>query len=190
MRIATGVHKPRTTLLNPTNKQMNKCPTQSASCKSEKEVWAFVGFGPCSKPERIRKFKIKINSREACAVINNIQWKAKTHTFSDSDIAGMESVAEKSLIELGLPLSLRQGAIVQIRSGAAVPKAHKYPRIVSFVTLTRGKSAWFLTEAWVQNSRDTKAGGASPSITPKQYEYVLAKFKTKFSIQVEEPSPQ
>ena len=99
----------------------------------------------------------------------------------------MESAAEKSLIELGLPLSLRQGAIVQIRSGTAVPKAYKYPRIVSFVTLTRGKTAWFLTEAWLQNMRDVKAGGASTSITLKQYEYVLAQFRTKFSIQTEEP---
>ena len=166
---------------------MNKCQPQSASCKSEQEVWASAGFGSYSKPERIRKFKININSRKACDVIKNIQWKAKTHTFSDSDIAGMESAAEKSLIELGLPLSLRQGAIVQIRSGTAVPKAYKYPRIVSFVTLTRGKTAWFLTEAWLQNMRDVKAGGASTSITLKQYEYVLAQFRTKFSIQTEEP---
>lgn len=166
---------------------MTKCQPQSASCKSEQEVWASAGFGSYSKPERIRKLKININSQKACDVIKNIQRKANVHTFSLREIAELGSVAEKSLINLGLPASLRQGASVQIRSGYHVPRAYKYARIISFVTLTRGKSAWFLTEAWVQNSRDVKAGGASTSITLKQYEYVLAQFRTKFSIQTEEP---
>jgi hypothetical protein len=68
-------------------------------------------------------------------------------------------------------------------SGSSLPNAYKYTRIVSHITITRGSSAWFLTEISTCETWDKSAGGTYLTVTPEQDAIACAKFRASYSVQ-------
>jgi hypothetical protein len=127
--------------------------------------------------------KINIKSKEAWEAIKLAQGKARVHCFYFIEWDGMGSVAEKALKSINLPLTHRQGAIVHIRSGGKIPMAYKWRRVVSSVTLQRGKDSWFLIACHTGETNDRKAGRTFVKLKQKQADYLVNKLKSNFGIQ-------
>jgi len=61
--------------------------------------------------------------------------------------------------------------------------AYKWRRVVSSVTLQRGKDSWFLIEAHTSDTSDRKAGGTFVKLKQIQADYLVNKLKENFGIQ-------
>tara|TARA_R110000868_G_C10420541_1_gene723270 strand:+ start:148 stop:537 length:390 start_codon:yes stop_codon:yes gene_type:complete len=127
--------------------------------------------------------KINIKSKSSWDAIKLAQGNAKVHCFHFIEWDSMGSIAEKAINAINLPLSHRQGAIVHIRSGGRIPMAYKWKRVVSSVTLQRGKNSWFLIECHTSDTSCRKAGGTFIALKQKQANYLVNKLKENFSIQ-------
>lgn len=116
--------------------------------------------------------KSRIAIEKALAAVNH---GATAHTYTDADeIISIADRAEKRLLGLGLTKGSRPGAKAHETSGSAVAKSYKYPRTATRVSVTRGASAWFVTDV---RSESIWADGGGPlhvSITPEQDAKVVA----------------
>jgi hypothetical protein len=127
--------------------------------------------------------KLNIKSKASWQAIKLAQGRARIHCFYFLEWDSMASVAEKALHAINLPITHRQGAIVSIRSGGKIPMAYKWKRVVSSVTLQRGKDSWFLIECHTSDTSDRKAGGTFIKLKQKQADYLVNKLKSNFGIQ-------
>lgn len=127
--------------------------------------------------------KLNINYKASWDAIKRMQGRAKVHSFHFIEWDSMGNVAEKALNAINLPLSMRQGAIVHIRSGGKIPLAYKWKRVVSSVTLQRGKDSWFLIACHKSETGCRKAGGTFTMLKKTQADYLVNKLKENFGIQ-------
>lgn len=131
------------------------------------------------------KIKITEQNREAIdAALAKANGKATAHTFtSASSVSAAMRVAEAKLEDLGIPKGQRSGATARARSGGKLPNAYKYRRVVSYITITRGSSAWFLTEATTYETWDKSGGGTYLTVTAAQDAIAIAKFRAAYSVE-------
>jgi len=133
--------------------------------------------------------KIKINdtNREAItAALAAANGKATAHTFThSSSVSAAARDAERKLDDLGIPKGQRAGATARARSNGSVPNAYKYTRVVSRITITRGSSAWFLTDVKAVETWDKTAGGTYVTVTAAQDAIAIAKFRASYSVKKE-----
>jgi hypothetical protein len=130
--------------------------------------------------------KIKINdtNREAItAALLAANGKATAHTFtSASEVVAAKNNAEAQLTALELNKGERAGVVAYAVSGGSLQNAYKYSRTITRVTLLRGSSDWFLTDAKSYDSWQKKAGEVRVTLTCAQAASVVAKFSTRFSV--------
>jgi len=130
--------------------------------------------------------KIKINESNIAAIqaaIEKANGKATAHTFTRaSEIIDCAAAAEAQITALGIPKNERAGATARASSGSRLPNAYKYPRITTRITITRGASAWFLTELTTADTWDKSAGGTYVTVTAAQDAIAIAKFRASYSV--------
>ena len=133
--------------------------------------------------------KIKINETNRAAIsaaLAAANGKATAHTFNSAeDIIACAATAEAQLTALGIPKNERAGATAGASSGSKLPNAYKYSRITTRITITRGSSAWFLTEITTGETWDKKSGGTYLKVTSAQDATAVAKFRSSYSVQKE-----
>jgi hypothetical protein len=124
--------------------------------------------------------KIKIEDTEksrttiekALAAVNR---GATAHTYTDAyEIVSIAERAEKRLTALGLTKGARPGAVAYETSGSAVAKSYKYPRAATYVQVTRGASAWFVTDVHADLIWADGGGPLHAVATPEQDEQIVA----------------
>ena len=134
--------------------------------------------------------KIKINDQNRAAISTALaaaNGKATAHTFTNpTDIIAAAADAEAQLAQLGIQKNERSGAKARASSGSKLPNAYKYRRITTRITITRGSSAWFLTEITTAETWDKSAGGTYLEVTSAQDAIAIAKFRSSYSMQREE----
>jgi hypothetical protein len=64
-----------------------------------------------------------------------------------------------------------------------LPNAYKYSRVTTRITITRGASAWFLTEITTADTWDKKGGGTYLKVTAEQDATAIEKFRASYSVQ-------
>jgi hypothetical protein len=130
------------------------------------------------------KIKITEKNREAIdAALAKANGKAQAHTFtSASSVSASARIAEADLSDLGIPKSQRAGATARASSGSRLPNAYKYRRVISHITITRGSSAWFLSEISTVETWDKSAGGTYLTVTAAQDAIAIAKFRSSYSV--------
>lgn len=124
-------------------------------------------------------FDHKDKIEDALLAVNGLY---STHTITDYwQVSSLAREAEKRLETLGLPQRLRKGALYRVRSGAALPRSYRYPRRVTFITLSRGTKDWFLVrveagEAW-REAQDPRLG-----LTREQDAYVRERLRSMYDV--------
>jgi hypothetical protein len=134
--------------------------------------------------------KIKITSTTDLNALNaslasalaSANGKASAHTASISDLIDAAAAAERQLAALGLPPSRRVGAQASHVSGGSVPNSYKFRRRVTYSTLTRGASDWFLTFCTSADAWPSVGGGTSILIPASADEYLVAKFRDRYAV--------
>ncbi len=142
--------------------------------------------------------KIKIDDTEkSCTAIEKalaaVNHCATAHAYTDAyEIISIAERAEKRLAALGLTKGARQGAQAYETSGSAVAKSYKYPRTATRVSVTRGASAWFVTDV---HSELIWADGDGPLyvvVTPEQDEQIMAtamhNLRSRYQVQYQAPA--
>ena len=131
------------------------------------------------------KIKITDTNREAItAALAAANGKATAHTFtSAAEIIAAANDAEAQIAALGIPKNERAGATARASSGGKLPNAYKYTRVTTRITITRGASAWFLTEITTADTWDKKGGGTYLKVTAEQDATAIEKFRASYSVQ-------
>ena len=125
--------------------------------------------------------KIKIDDPKLGAALDAVNLQADAHTAGAGEIQGLGETLDKKLSAL-LPKKDWKGARASYESGARVPNAYKYSRIVTRVTLERGAGAWFVIglerlDIW------GNAAALSISLTPAQRDAAVGRFSLLFAVQ-------
>jgi hypothetical protein len=131
------------------------------------------------------KIKITLDKGEAInAALARTNGKATAHTFThSSSVSAAARIAEADLDDLGIPKGQRAGATARARSGGKLPNAYgNHTRVVTHITITRGSSAWFLTDIKAVETWDKSAGGTYVTVTPEQDAIAIAKFRASYSV--------
>lgn len=93
--------------------------------------------------------KIKMGepgSQELDDAIQDVNRRAKSHTFAAHDLAFYVTVeAESRLDKLGIPKTERAGAIYRAESGSRLPNAYHGVAIAATATILRRSKDWYLT---------------------------------------------
>ena len=91
---------------------------------------------------------IKITDTAAIdAALAAANGRAGTHTYSSAfHLRYIAEAAEARLEEIGVPKTIRAGAVVTALSGDKLPNAYKYVPIRTRIVLTRRATGWFVTE--------------------------------------------
>jgi hypothetical protein len=121
------------------------------------------------------------NAALACALAL-ANGKASAHIARLTDLIDAAADAERQLAALGLPPSRRAGAQASHVSGGSVPNSYRYPRRVTYSTLTRGRSDWFLTFCTSADAWPSVDGGTSVMLPASADEYLVAKFRDRYSV--------
>ena len=108
--------------------------------------------------------------------------KASAHTASLRDLTDAATNAEAQLAALGLPPSRRVGAQATHVSGGNVPSSYKFRRRVTYSTLTRGASGWFLTFCTSADAWPSVKGGTTILIPASADEYLVAKLHDRYAV--------
>jgi hypothetical protein len=130
------------------------------------------------------KIKIDEQNREAInAALAAANGKATAHTFTTaSEVIAAANDAEAQIAALGISKNERAGATARASSGGKLPNAYKYSRVTTRITITRGASAWFLTELTTADTWDKSAGGTYVTVTAAQDAIAIAKFRASYSV--------
>ena len=125
-----------------------------------------------------------LNARNVAlaAALAHANGKASAHTADLTDLVEAAADAEQQLVALGLPPSRRVGAQASHISGGSVPNSYKFRRRVTYSTLTRGASDWFLTFCTSADAWPSVNGGTSILIPASADEYLVAKFRDRYSV--------
>lgn len=125
-----------------------------------------------------------LNARNAAlaAALARANGKASAHTASLADLVEAAADAEAQLAALGLPVSRRVGAQASHVSGGSVPASYKYRRRVTYSTLTRGASGWFLTFCTSADAWPSVKGGTTIRIPASADEYLIRKLHDRYAI--------
>jgi len=130
--------------------------------------------------------KIKINAHNIVALqaaIDKANGNATAHTFRyASEILEVAVSAETQLAALQINKPERAGAVACARSGERLLAAYKYSRMITFVTLVRGSSDWFLTDIKAESTFIRLRGETRVTLTAEQGAKAIAKFSAQFSV--------
>jgi hypothetical protein len=130
--------------------------------------------------------KIKItekNSEAITSALAAVNGKATAHTFTHAmSVLNAARDSERKLDDLGVPKGQRSGATARASSGGKLANAYKYTRVVSHITITRGSSAWFVTDIKAVDTWDKTAGGTYVTVTAEQDAIAIAKFRASYSV--------
>ena len=113
------------------------------------------------------------------AALSAANGRAWVHTYNHSfEIANLADRAEGALSSLRLPRSLRVGAEATFTSGAPLPNAYKWSRIVTQVVMLRRATGWFLCEVRRGTAYNTMTSSDSyrMRITSEQSEEAYGRF--------------
>ena len=130
---------------------------------------------------------IKICEKNEAAIeaaLKEVNGRAEGHTFTRfTELLGVIATAEvRALNLLGLKKRL-PGLIVYACSGGSVPKAYKYARQVTAVTLElRGKS-WHLTRVAESSLYADQIGYITLALTPAQDAAAVAALRSRYAVQ-------
>ena len=118
------------------------------------------------------------------AALRAVNGKAIAHTFqSFHEIEALATAAEKRLDGLGIPKAERAGARFSKRSGGKLPNAYKYSVNVTWVTLERRSSAWWLVEIHQTHVHPNTAPGGYLSLTQAQDAKAIEVLRRGYAIQ-------
>lgn len=129
--------------------------------------------------------QININEKNAEKIIAALlaaNGRAFRHTITRArEIESIADAATDYLVGLGLSKSKMVGAKVSFTSGGDVPAAYKWQRVVTWVTLERRQSGWFLNsikaiQMWGNAPKQTYL------LTNEQDEIVVTKFRAAYFV--------
>lgn len=130
--------------------------------------------------------KIKISVQNAAAIeaaLAGVNGRAAAHTFVAAEqVIRCAERAEAMLAALGLPAGARSGATSASVSGDALSRAYKYTRTITSITLTRGGTAWFLTDAAATVTWSREGSTTDVCLTESQAAHVTSKFHAGFRV--------
>jgi hypothetical protein len=112
---------------------------------------------------RRRRTRMKTKITDTAKVIESLnegQGKATARTLTPHDIEQLAAYGEKRLEELGLAKHYRVGAKA-FYSPPRVPNSYKYRAEGTYATITRGSSAWYLTEVRRADTGSQSYGGSA-----------------------------
>jgi hypothetical protein len=128
---------------------------------------------------------LKITAENAQAIENALReanGKATEHTYTTyEEIEEIAARAERLLGGYISAVARYAGAMYKSTSGGSVPKAYKFTRTATDVTLERRKAGWYLTE--VRPTKIYKKGGGERLLlTPEQDIEAVANLRKGYQV--------
>jgi hypothetical protein len=96
----------------------------------------------------MKSIKISTDNFDAlAAALKSVNGKASAHTFTTGgSINSIADLAEAKLDKLGLPKSMRAGAVFVQQSGEVLPARYNNRAITTNIRIERKSSGWVLTD--------------------------------------------
>lgn len=133
----------------------------------------------------MKPIKITEKHKEALeAAATAANGKATAHTYNAAQIIARAEAAEAKLEKLGIPKADRVGAVANLASGEALPKAYKWARVITLARIERKSTGWVLTSISSTASSDKRGESLDLLLTPKQDQIAVAKFRAGYRVAV------
>jgi hypothetical protein len=134
------------------------------------------------------KIKIVVTNKEKGTneaiykALTDANGKATQHTITSSkDIIELAAKWEKWTLDIvGLKKNLH-GAVVKMRSGSQLPASYKGTRRVTYVTIERGPTCWWLTGVQTDDAWND-AGKTQLILTEAQDSAAIANLRTQYTV--------
>lgn len=134
--------------------------------------------------------KVKINGTNLPKIADklmHVNYRAKAHTATASEIFDAAANAEQQLRNLGFTQKERVGAIAIYQSGSNVPQSYRYQRIINRCTMYRGSSGWFVTDITPLDVWPNIKRGVFITLTADQDAIAVTKLRDNYRIAKPQP---